>query len=55
LLVVTSDDYQKEGESSTFRLDDSCAHGSQPITIEITDGKVTHAEPESVWVQQGGG
>lgn len=53
MLVVTSDEYKKDGDS--FRLNDSCAHCSKPITVEVRDGKITHADPETVWVQQGGG
>ena len=38
-----------------IRIDDSCAHCSDRITVEIAAGKVTQVDPDDVWVQQGGG
>ncbi len=41
--------------NSTIKINDSCAHCSDPIYVEITGGKITRSDPETVWVQRGGG
>jgi len=38
-----------------IRLDDSCAHCYLKINVEIDAGKIAALDPETVWVQQGGG
>jgi hypothetical protein len=53
--VVTSNADGGAGEDLTFTLDDSCAHCSQPIRVAIRSGEITALDPETVWVQQGGG
>jgi len=53
--VVTSNADGGAGKDLTFTLEDSCAHGSQPIRVEIRGGEMTALDPETVWVQQGGG
>ncbi|MFQ5738734.1 MAG: hypothetical protein ACE5JX_06940 [Acidobacteriota bacterium] len=56
MLVVTSSDRQGEKyRDVAFRLDDSCAHCSKKIEVEIKNGEVTSLNPDTVYVQQGGG
>ena len=52
MLLVSGD---KFGSSATIRLEDSCAHGTDLITLEITDGEITKLDPPTAMVQQGGG
>jgi len=51
--VVTSDEHADE--DLTFLLDDSCAHCSQPIHLEVSGGELVRMEPDTAWVQRGGG
>ena len=51
LLLVNSDDFA----GKQIKIEDSCAHCQLPITVEIKAGEITNMDPESVWVQQGGG
>ena len=51
LLLVNS----SGSADQTIKITDSCAHCSDPIYVEISAGKITKSDPESVWVQQGGG
>ncbi len=53
--MVTSNDDSGGGKDLTFTLEDSCAHGSEPIRVEVRNGEITALDPETVWVQQGGG
>ncbi|MCH8327450.1 MAG: hypothetical protein IID15_02875 [Candidatus Marinimicrobia bacterium] len=52
MLLVSGD---KVASGATVRLEDSCAHGTDLITVEIADGKITNADPPTVMIQQGGG
>ncbi|MEE8583409.1 MAG: hypothetical protein V3T83_01010 [Acidobacteriota bacterium] len=38
-----------------FHLEDSCAHGSEKISVTVKNGEILSVSPETVWVQQGGG
>ncbi|NKB89247.1 MAG: hypothetical protein GKS06_13600 [Acidobacteria bacterium] len=49
--MVNSDDYK----DSHFTIEDSCAHGYLPITVEIEAAEITRLNPDTVWVQRGGG
>lgn len=49
--MVNSDKYK----DSHFTLEDSCAHGYLPINVEIDATKITRLDPDTVWVQRGGG
>ena len=49
--MVNSDDYKDKH----FTIEDSCAEGWLPITVEIDQAEITHLNPDTVWVQQGGG
>ncbi len=51
MLLVNSDSYA----GKDIRIDDSCAHCSDRIIVEIAAGKITSADPADVWVQHGGG
>ena len=51
LLLVNSNEYSNK----KIEIDDSCAHCSAPISIVIASGQIEHLDPETVWVQQGGG
>ena len=56
MLVVTSK--ERSGNDSSdlrFHLEDSCAHCSKPISLEVKGGEITAMDPDSVWFQQGGG
>ena len=53
--MVTSDEYGGDDEKLQFQLEDSCAHGSERITVEVRNGEIASVDPETVWVQQGGG
>jgi len=54
--VVTSNDPSGDGSSDLrFHLEDSCAHCSKPISMEVRGGEIAAMDPETVWVQQGGG
>ena len=52
--MVTSNEQGDDG-NLTFTLEDSCAHGSEKISVEIRNGEIAAVDPETVWVQQGGG
>ena len=49
--MVNSDDYKDEH----FTIEDSCAEGWLPIKVEIDQAEITYLNPDTVWVQQGGG
>ncbi len=49
--MVNSDDYKDK----KFTITDSCAHCSDRITVEIDQAEITSVDPDSVFVQQGGG
>jgi len=49
LLLVNSD------KDKTMKIEDSCAHCSEKIHVELEGGKITKLGPETVWVQRGGG
>ena len=51
LLLVNSDAYADKN----IKIEDSCAHCSDRITVEIAAGKIIHVDPQDVWIQQGGG
>lgn len=51
LLLGNSEEYK----GKTLTVDDSCAHCSRKIRMEIKDGKLLSQSPENVYVQQGGG
>ena len=51
MLLVNSNAYADKN----IKIEDSCAHCSDAIYVEITAGKLSKLEPETVWVQQGGG
>ncbi|MEE9161407.1 MAG: hypothetical protein V3U35_00415 [Candidatus Neomarinimicrobiota bacterium] len=51
LLLVNSDAYA----GKDIRIDDSCAHCSDRITVEIAAGEIASVDPADVWVQHGGG
>lgn len=36
-------------------IEDSCAHCEKRIHLEIENGAIKTVEPDSVWIQQGGG
>ena len=56
LLVVTSNKSEDDGSSDLrFHLNDSCAHCSKAISLEVRGGEITAMDPETVWFQQGGG
>ncbi len=38
-----------------IKIDDSCAHCSKRISVVIDKAKITTLEPESVFIQRGGG
>ncbi|MCH7573956.1 MAG: hypothetical protein IIA59_02415 [Candidatus Marinimicrobia bacterium] len=52
MLLVSGNNF---GSGATIRLEDSCAHGTDLITLEISDGKITRLDPPTAYVQQGGG
>ena len=52
MLLVSGNNF---GSGATIRMEDSCAHGTDLITLEITDGKITRLDPPTAYVQQGGG
>jgi len=37
------------------KIEDSCAHCSERISVVIDKAKMTKLEPESVFIQRGGG
>ncbi|MCH7859096.1 MAG: hypothetical protein IID14_05280 [Candidatus Marinimicrobia bacterium] len=39
----------------TIKIEDSCAHGTDRISLEIMDGAITQQHPETVFIQRGGG
>jgi len=49
--LVNSDDYA----GKKLRIDDSCAHCSDPIAIEVENGRLTRIDPPTTYVQRGGG
>jgi len=49
--LVNSDKYKDKH----FTIEDSCAHGYLPISVEIEATEITRLDPDTVWVQQGGG
>jgi len=49
--LVNSDDYNDKH----FVIEDSCAEGWLPITVEIDQAEITQLNPGTVYVQQGGG
>ena len=51
MLLGNSEEYK----GKTLIVDDSCAHCSKKIRMEIKDGKLLSQTPENVYVQQGGG
>ena len=51
MLLVNSKAYADKN----IKIDDSCAHCSDRIFVEIVASKITHSDPADVWVQQGGG
>ena len=51
MLLVNSDAYA----GKNIKIEDSCAHCSDRISVEIAAGVVTQVDPDDVWVQQGGG
>ena len=51
MLLVNSSAYT----GKIIKIDDSCAHCSDRISVEIAAGEVTQADPADVWVQKGGG
>lgn len=51
MLLVNSDEYADK----SFTIEDSCAHGYLPIDLEISAAEITALDPDSVWVQRGGG
>ena len=53
--MVTGNIEDQSSQELTFRLEDSCAHCSKPITVEMHDGEFTTLDPDTVYVQQGGG
>ena len=53
LQVVTGE--QDQYRDVVFQLEDSCAHGSEPISIEVVNGEIKSLDPETVFVQKGGG
>ena len=52
MLLVSSDKFDS---GTTVRLEDSCAHGTELITLVVTAGEITKVDPPTVTVQQGGG
>jgi hypothetical protein len=54
--VVTSKEHSGDGSSDLrFHLEDSCAHCSKPISLDVKASEIAALDPETVWVQQGGG
>ncbi len=51
MLLVNS----KEYADRRITIEDSCAHCSDRIDVEIAKGALVSVRPETVWVQQGGG
>jgi len=49
--LVNSDDFKDK----KLRIDDSCAHCSDRITVEVEHGRIAQLEPDTVYVQRGGG
>ena len=51
--MLVSNEGFKAGQ--TIKIEDSCAHGSDLITVEILDGEIVQMDPPTVFVQRGGG
>ncbi|MCZ6508889.1 MAG: hypothetical protein O7A04_12700 [Acidobacteria bacterium] len=51
MLLVNSDEYKDK----TFTIFDSCAHCSDRIEVKIDSAQIAYLNPDSVYVQQGGG
>ena len=52
MLLVSNDVFTA---GTTVKIEDSCAHGTEPIYIEVTDGEIVEMVPPTVFVQRGGG
>jgi hypothetical protein len=44
-----------EYKDKTVKIEDSCGHCDKPISLEIKDGSIIRVDPETVWIQRGGG
>ena len=51
MLLVNSDDYK----DTHITIEDSCSHCYLPIEVEVDHADIAHLEPDTVWVQRGGG
>ncbi len=51
MLLVNSDDYADK----EITIEDSCSHCYLPIEIEVERAEIARLNPDSVWVQRGGG
>ncbi|MCH8992428.1 MAG: hypothetical protein IIA44_11865 [Acidobacteria bacterium] len=49
--MVNSDDYT----DAQTTIEDSCSHCYLPIEVDVDHVEVAHLDPDTVWVQQGGG
>ncbi|MEE8586530.1 MAG: hypothetical protein V3T83_16940 [Acidobacteriota bacterium] len=52
-MVTSQDNHGKDDVA--FVLEDSCAHGHEPIRVEVKNGEIVSLSPDTLWVQQGGG
>jgi hypothetical protein len=51
-LLVSNDVF---APGVTVKIEDSCAHGTDLINIEILNGEIVKMDPPTVFVQRGGG